>query len=436
MKRKFAVIMSAALAAGSTMPVMAESETTFAPSTYVGEFSLTAEGESMIFSVIAEQFAEDGVSVSANVTLPTSVTGEETDTVYGLNDVLRIVSGDLYINVAEIASTYGELSGSDISSMLPMFGIDQDWVEIPAMDFAAVETEAETDFDVDSMMNELTALAENFDIQTAEDGSTTITFDGPAIVNTVKAVENVVDNAMTVLLSQIQGTDASQLVTVLDDYLQAAAEGINMAEPDVSVEDAKGMIVDMMNSLVEEMVSSFDVTPLQTEDGSKLSDQIQQMLDEGATVNGTATINADGTMTENVTVVNGDTTVVMDMSFDGTAFNYVVKENETEIMNANGTITVQDNGFGMDMTATEDGETVTMNVALTFLDNGLSLALTANDGTEEVSMAGSLTQKDGVTITDTEAPTATLLRDVVKNVVAMFYAAQEPVEEETAVTVV
>ena len=435
MKRKFAVIMSAALAAGSTMPVMAESETTFAPSTYVGEFSLTAEGESMIFSVIAEQFAEDGVSVSANVTLPTSVTGEETDTVYGLNDVLRIVSGDLYINVAEIASTYGELSGSDISSMLPMFGINQDWVEIPAMDFAAVETEAETDFDVDSMMNELTALAENFDIQTAEDGSATITFDGPAIVNTVKAVENVVDNAMTVLLSQIQGTDASQLVTVLDDYLQAAAEGINMAEPDVSVEDAKGMIVDMMNSLVEEMVSSFDVTPLQTEDGSKLSDQIQQMLDEGATINGTATVNADGTMTENVTVVNGESTVVVDMSFDGTAFNYVVTEDGTEIMNANGTITAQDNDFGIDMTATADGETVNMNIALTLLDNGLSIALTTNDGNEEVSMAGSFTQEDGVTITDTEAPTATLLRDVVKNTVAMFYAAQEPVEEETAVTV-
>ena len=341
MKRKFAVIMSAALAAGSTMPVMAESETAFTPSTYVGEFSLTADGESMLFSVTAEQFAEDGVSVSANVTLPASVTGEEADTVYGLNDVLRIVSGDLYINVAEIASTYGELLGSDISSMLPMFGIDQDWVEIPAIDFAAVETEAETDFDVDSMMN----------------------------------------------------------------------------------------------SLVEEMVSSFDVTPLQTEDGSKLSDQIQQMLDEGATINGTATVNVDGTMTENVTVVNGESTVVVDMSFDGTAFNYVVTEDGTEIMNANGTITAQDNDFGMDMTATADGETVNMNVALTLLDNGLSIALTTNDGNEEVSMAGSFTQEDGVTITDTEAPTATLLRDVVKNVVAMFYAAQEPVEEETAVTV-
>lgn len=341
MKRKFAVIMSAALAAGSTMPVMAESETAFTPSTYVGEFSLTADGESMLFSVTAEQFAEDGVSVSANVTLPASVTGEEADTVYGLNDVLRVVSGDLYINVAEIASTYGELLGSDISSMLPMFGIDQDWVEIPAIDFAAVETEAETDFDVDSMMN----------------------------------------------------------------------------------------------SLVEEMVSSFDVTPLQTEDGSKLSDQIQQMLDEGATINGTATVNADGTMTENVTVVNGESTVVVDMSFDGTAFNYVVTEDGTEIMNANGTITAQDNDFGMDMTTTADGETVNMNVALTLLDNGLSIALTTNDGNEEVSMAGSFTQEDGVTITDTEAPTATLLRDVVKNTVAMFYAAQEPVEEETAVTV-
>lgn len=52
MKRKFAVIMSAALAAGSTMPVMAESETAFTPSTYVGEFSLTADGESMLFSVL------------------------------------------------------------------------------------------------------------------------------------------------------------------------------------------------------------------------------------------------------------------------------------------------------------------------------------------------------------------------------------------------
>lgn len=339
MRRKFAVIMSAALAAGSTMPVMAESETAFTPSTYVGEFSLTADGESMLFSITAEQFAEDGVSVSANVTLPPSVTGEEADTVYGLNDVLRVVSGDLYINVAEIASTYGELLGSDISSMLPMFGIDQDWVEIPAIDFAAVETEAETDFDVDSMMNDFTALAENFDIQTAEDGS-------------------------------------------------------------------------------------------------KLSDQIQQMLDEGATINGTATVNADGTMTENVTVVNGESTVVVDMSFDGTAFNYVVTEDGTEIMNANGTITAQDNDFGMDMTATADGETVNMNVALTLLDNGLSIALTTNDGNEEVSMAGSFTQEDGVTITDTEAPTATLLRDVVKNTVAMFYAAQEPVEEEeTAVTV-
>ena len=444
MKRKFAVIMSAALAAGSTMPVMAESETAFTPSTYVGEFSLTADGESMLFSVTAEQFAEDGVSVSANVTLPASVTGEEADTVYGLNDVLRVVSGDLYINVAEIASTYGELLGSDISSMLPMFGIDQDWVEIPAIDFAALETEAETDFDVDSMMNDFTALAENFDIQTAEDGSTTITFDGPAIVNTVKAVENVVDNAMSVLLSQVQGTDASQLVTVFDDFftcddsdeISLIINYRDVASPDVSVEDAKGMIVDMMNSLVEEMVSSFDVTPLQTEDGSKLSDQIQQMLDEGATINGTATVNADGTMTENVTVVNGESTVVVDMSFDGTAFNYVVTEDGTEIMNANGTITAQDNDFGMDMTATADGETVNMNVALTLLDNGLSIALTTNDGNEEVSMAGSFTQEDGVTITDTEAPTATLLRDVVKNTVAMFYAAQEPVEEEeTAVTV-
>ena len=77
------------------------------------------------FSVTAEQFAEDGVSVSANVTLPPSVTGEEADTVYG-STMYCVVSGDLYINVAEIASTYGELLFPDISSISPMFGIDQD----------------------------------------------------------------------------------------------------------------------------------------------------------------------------------------------------------------------------------------------------------------------------------------------------------------------
>ena len=51
MKRGFAVAMSAVLAAGSTVPVFAESETAFTPSTYVGEFSVTADGESMLFSV-------------------------------------------------------------------------------------------------------------------------------------------------------------------------------------------------------------------------------------------------------------------------------------------------------------------------------------------------------------------------------------------------
>ena len=62
MKRKFAVAMSAVLAATSTMPVFAEEETAFAPATYVGEFVVTADGESMIFSVKAEQFAEDSGS--------------------------------------------------------------------------------------------------------------------------------------------------------------------------------------------------------------------------------------------------------------------------------------------------------------------------------------------------------------------------------------
>ena len=75
---------------------------------------------------------------------------------------------------------------------------------------------------------------------------------------------------------------------------------------------------------------------------------------------------------------------------------------------------------------------MTANAALAVLDNGLSVSLTANDGTDDVSMAATFTQEDGVTVTDTEAPQATLLRDVVKNAVTLFYSATQATEEATS----
>ena len=432
MKKGFAVAMSAVLAAGSTMPAFAESETAFTPSTYVGEFSVTTEGESMLFSIKAEQFAEDGVSLSASATLPASVTGETEDTVYGLDDVLRVVSGDVYINVAEVCNVYEELSGSSISSLLSLVGIDQNWVEIPAVDIQAAESEADSEFDVDSLTNDLTALMENFNVETAEDGSTTITFDGPAVVATVQAVENMYDTVMAEMVSNFSTADTTQVTDVFSDYILAAAEGINAVTPDVSIEDAQAQIMSMVDAAVQEIMSSVDVTPLQTEDGQKLSEVLQQSLDEGATINGTVYVGADGTMTENVTVVEGEDTTVFDASFDGTNYNAVVTENGTETANINGVLSAQDNGFGLDLTVTADGETMTANAALAVLDNGLSVSLTANDGTDDVAMAATFTSEDGVSITDTEAPQATLLRDVVKNTVALFYSAAQADAEEVS----
>ena len=81
---------------------------------------------------------------------------------------------------------------------------------------------------------------------------------------------------------------------------------------------------------------------------------------------------------------------------------------------------------------TADGQTITANAALAVLDNGLSVSLTANDGTDDVSMAATFTEEDGVTITDTEALQATLLRDVVKNAVTLFYSASQATEEATS----
>ncbi len=432
MKKGFAVAMSAVLAAGSTMPAFAESETAFTPSTYVGEFSVTTEGESMLFSIKAEQFAEDGVSLSASVTLPASVTGEAEDTVYGLDDVLRVVSGDLYINVAEVCSVYEELSGSSISSLLSLVGIDQDWVEIPAVDIQAAESDVESEFNADSLTNDLTALMENFNVETAEDGSTTVTFDGPAVVAAVQAVENMYDTVMAELVSGFSTADTTQVTNVFSHYILAAAEGINAVTPDVSIEDAQAQIMSMVDAAVQEIMSSVEVTPLQTEDGQKLSEMLQQSLDEGATINGTVYVGADGTMTENVTVVDGEDTMVLDASFDGTTYTAVVTENGTETATINGVLSAQDNGIGLDLNMTADGQTVTANAALAVLDNGLSVSLTANDGTDDVSMAATFTEEDGVTITDTEALQATLLRDVVKNAVTLFYSASQATEEATS----
>lgn len=432
MKKGFAVAMSAVLAAGSTVPVLAESETAFTPSTYVGQFSVTTEGESMLFSITAEQFAEDGVSFSASVTLPASVTGETEDTVYGVDDVLRIVSGDIYVNVAEVCDVYEEVYGSSISYILSLVGINQDWVEIPAVDIQAVETETDSELDVDSLTNTLTALVENFNIETAEDGSTTITFDGPAVVATIQALENMYDTVMEELVSDFSTADTTQATGVFSDYILAAAEGINAVTPDVSIEDAQAQIISMIDAAVQEIVSSIEVNPLQTEDGEKLSEMLQQSLDEGATLNGTVYVGADGTTTENVTVVDGEDTIVLDSSFDGTTYSEVITENGTETLNINGVLSTQDDGVGMDLTMTTEDQTINTNVALSALDNGLSVSLTANDGTtDDVAIEATFTQEDGVTVTDTEAPQATLLRDVVKDVVTLFYSAS-PIEEETS----
>lgn len=430
MKRKFAVAMSAVLAAGSTMPVFAEEETAFAPATYVGEFAVTADGESMVFSVKAEQFAEDSASISAAVTLPGSVLGTEEAVVYGLDDVLRVVSGDLYINVAEISGLYEELTGTSLSSVLSLVGVDQDWVEIPALDIQAAEEAAEDEFNTDSIEAELTALMENFNVESTEEG-TTVTFDGPAVVAAVQAFENMYDTMAAEMLNSLSMADASQISTVFEDYILAAAEGINEVTPEVSVEDAKAQIISLVDMFVEEAMSSVEIQPLQGEDGQKLSEQLQQALDEGAQINGTVTV-TDAGMTENVTVTMDGETVVLDASFDGSGLSAVVTENGTEVANVSGTFAVQEDGFGLDLTAVADGETVTMNAALTALENGMSFSVVANDGSEEVSMAASITAEEGVTVTDTEAPAATLLRDVVKNAVVLFYSAEQtPVEESS-----
>ena len=432
MKKIFAAAMSAALAAGSCFPVMAESETAFQPSTVVGEFSVTADGEAMVLSVSAEQASEDFVSLSAAVTLPASVTGAEEASVLELNDVVRVISGDIYINVEEISSLYEELTGASFSSVLGLVGIDQAWVEIPALELPETEEEVEESlpFDTDALMTDYMAMMECFDIQSAEDGTTTISFDGPALVQAVSYAENILDSVSAGMLQSLSGTADIDVSGIFEDYILAAAEGINEVTPEVSIEDAQAQITAIIDSAVEEVMSEIEISPVVTEDGESLSAQLQELIDAGAVVNGVAVISEEG-FNMNVTAEAEGSSAVMEVSFDGTNMTATMTEDGTVVGSMNGVVSVKDNGLEFNLTAEADGETAAMNFAVLVEENGVGIALTVNDGEEEVALAANYTEVDGVSITETDAPEATLLRDVVKNAVILFYSASVETEEAT-----
>lgn len=456
MKKKLAAAMSAVMVAGSAMPILAE-ENTFAPSTVTGEFTVTSEGETLVISLTAEAYAEDSASISAAMTIPASVSGTEEDMTISLNDVIRLISGDLYVNAAELCNAYEELTGLSVSTYLSMFGVTEDWVEVPALEMMVSETETdETElFDSDLFTNSMAAIAGNFNVETTDD-ATVISFNGDNLVAAVKEVENLYDSITAQVSDSMSSADLSGVTGVFGDYILAAAEGINMVDPEVSVEDAQSQLNELINAMLDEVLQSVEFSPIQTDSGEKVSDELQAALDAGTTIDCTMTIGEQ--VSFNAAIAQDEDEVVIDASFDGSVFASTVTENGTELAAVNGTVTTTDNGAEFELTASENGtQELLANGAIAATDNGAEFNLSVSDGEQTTDLSGvfealengfnfsvkttengqetefgfKLTTEDGAVITDTEAPQATLLRDVVKSVSAIMYSASQAEEEST-----
>lgn len=432
MKKGFAIAMSAVLAATSSLPVMAESEEVFSPVTYAGEFAITSQEETLTLSISAAQPAEDFLSFSAAVTVPASLMGTEEDVVYGLDDVVRIIAGDTYINVTEVMSLYEELTGASMSYLLPFVGINQDWIEIPALEFVMddviAEAEEESEAEDEIVMNELLALMDYITIEEAEDGTTTISFDGEAVVAAVEAFENLYYASIEDTKIDVSDIDIQMLCDTFSDYILAAAEGINAVTPEISIEDAQANVIEMIEEFASQMSSIIVVEPLETEDGERLAETLRQAFDAGAQFNAVMVISDEG-MNANISLEADGEKAVADINFDGTTFNCVVTDGETQVASANGTLSMNDDGFAADFVFESEGESVALNALFALTDNGVSASLKADDGVEPVEFAFNFGIFDGVTLEDTQTPQATLLRDVVKTTVILIYGSSIQEEE-------
>lgn len=434
MRKLTAAAVSAAIFTGSSLPAMAMEMPDMTGNTIVSEFRMESGEEFLSMTVSTELLAEDMISfsVSADAMLP-DLAGNFT-----VKDVARIAGDSLYINVQGVMETLAAAMGeSSITSLPLMIEINEPWVEIPALAIELPEVADPTD----SIMTELAEAAAAFTFEETDNGMT-IGFDGDTIVAVLTALENVMTLQQNQQMDMIQQILQLDYAAILDDYITAAAEGINLADSTVSVEEAKETILMAMDMVLQEAAASVTFsmdTPLE---------EVKQALADGVTVDGTIAIVEEGaSVLVDVTGYDGAVRSIAGY-VDETGFAFAAMEGDTEIGTLTGTVSESDESLVIDMVAVEggesipakltitpkengglaafsittDGETVEMILDCAVTESGVSLGLAANNGEETVKLSASFNMVEGVTVTDTTVPSATLLRDVVKTAVALIYS--------------
>ena len=242
MRRSAAAMMSGILALSPASAIFAD-EAAEAPVTYGNliSFSLTQGGEALTADITSVYNESGDTSISVSVALPESMMGTEEPVEYGFDDVLRICGDDVYLNVDEVVSLYQDLTGDDsITDLLSMVGITESWLAIPTTpsDGASESDDAFATALADSLTS-LEAVTTDTGVQIAINDDALLT------------IAQSIDAAM----AATEGTDDASAeedlasMALIYDYILAAAEGFQAADPDLSEEDSIALVSEVLNAM-------------------------------------------------------------------------------------------------------------------------------------------------------------------------------------------
>ena len=243
MRRSAAAMMSGILALSPASAIFAD-EAAEAPVTYGNliSVSLTQGGEALTADITSVYNESGDTSISVSVALPASMMGTEEPVEYGFDDVLRVCGDEIYLNVDEVVSLYQDLTGDDsITDILSAVGITESWLAIPTV--SGSDSSSASD---EAIANALTDSLTNLEAVTTDTG-VQITINDDALLTIAQSI----DAAM----AATEGTDGTSAeedlasMALVYDYILAAAEGFQAADPSLSEEDSIALVSEILDSL-------------------------------------------------------------------------------------------------------------------------------------------------------------------------------------------
>lgn len=292
LKKTAAAMMSGILAMSPAGAIFAD-ETATDVTTYGGlvSIAITQGGEELTADLTTVYNESGDSSLSVSLTFPASMMGTEEPVVYGFDDVLRVCGGDVYLNVDEVLNLYQDFASADdsdsIRDLLSMVGITESWLQIPT-------TSSGSDSSDDTIAN---AIVESMDSleSVATDTGVQFTINNDAILLITQNIEDAIASS--------EGTeDASaeedfEGIALIADYMMAAAEGFQAADPNLSEEDSLALVSELLTSV---FASFEDQIGAETEESTdvSLTEMVSAVL-EAVSFDGVLSLDSD----EGVTAV-------------------------------------------------------------------------------------------------------------------------------------